>query len=283
MKLKGLLLLFIAAFSSLAQQSNKEILCPPVLIYQELGESSGAGFFARDSVKWYLVTARHLVVDIKSGKLMADKVSLMVFGADLSKDERCTMNLDLKMASDSGKIKYNVKDDVVAIEMGRVKNQKEFGFNTYASFKGAARGDVLRPVSISAAEEFKNVNWGDELMLYGFPTSLGLKPLPQYDYDKPLLRSGAVAGKYEDRHMLVADCQTFAGNAGGAVLKKMYDKDLKPKYLLVGVATDYIPYFDKRIDLNEGKRTEETIYQNNSGYTLIVPMDVVAELVRAKK
>lgn len=287
MKLKVLAILLVS-LKTLAQsnvRTEHETPCPPVLIYQELGESTGAGFFVRDSVKWYLVTARHLLVDIKSGKLINEKCNLQVFSSDLTKDDRCNMTVNLKLALDSGRLHYNTKDDVVAVEMGSA-GAKGLLLNSngaLTSSKVAEKNDVLKATSLSSIEDFKNVRWGEDIMLYGYPTSLGLKPLPQYDYDKPLLRAGVVAGKYVDRHTLVVDCQTFGGNSGAPVVKKTMDEDGKSKYVLVGIVTDYIPYFDRRMDLNEGKRTEETIYQNNSGYSVVVPMDVVAELVRSKK
>jgi V8-like Glu-specific endopeptidase len=252
--------------------------CQPALVVQETGDGAGTGFFVRDSVAWYLVTAKHLILDPKSGKLLSEKFNVLAWSHDLSNDDRANISLKVSMALDSGKIFQNTKDDVVAIELGKVKNGKEYLLSSYATLVSGSQAGMIRPVAINAYEDFKNVHLGDGVFLFGYPTALGLKPMPQFDYDKPLLKSGIIGGKFVERHSLVIDCPVFAGNCGTPVLRKT---DGKMK--LIGILVSNIPSFDPDLEANGGKRTEESIYKNNSGYGLVVPMDVVSELVKKKK
>jgi hypothetical protein len=278
MRLLFISLAFVATSAFGQSHFENDTHCQPALVVQESGDGAGTGFFVRDSISWYLVTAKHLVLDAKSGKLLAEKYNVLAWSQDLSRDERSNVSLRIKTALDSGKVFYNTKDDVVAIELGKVKNGKEYSFNSYASLVSGSKAGIIKPVAIGVGEEFKNIHLGDAVLLFGYPTALGLKPMPQFDYDKPMVRSGIIGGKFEERHNLVIDCPVFAGNCGSPVLRKA---DGKMK--LVGILVSNIPSFDPNLEANGGKRTEESIYQNNSGYGLVVPMDVVGELVKGKK
>lgn len=280
MRLAIALVFFWSTFSYAQQTTHleTEVFCQPVLISGEAGTSSGTGFFVMDSSKWYLVTAKHIVLDPKSNKLLSEKLSLTVYSQNLLKEDKNVISIDMKSAFEGKNIFFNVKDDAVAIEIGKIKG-KEFAFNTYATITSKSKTDIIKPLSLRAAELFDNIHLGDEIYIFGYPTSFGLKPMPQFDYEKPLLRRGTVAGKYEERHSFVIDCTMFPGNSGGPVIKKITGKT---GYSLVGLITGFIPYFDQSIDSKEGKKSEESIYQLNSGYGVMIPLDVINDLLRKK-
>ncbi len=59
----------------------------------------------------------------------------------------------------------------------------------------------------------------NDIFLYGYPSSLGLKQSPQFDYNKPLLRKGIIASVNKTQGTIILDCPVYYGNSGGPVVQ----------------------------------------------------------------
>lgn len=115
----------------------------------------------------------------------------------------------------------------------------------------------------------------NEVFIFGYPVSLGLKNIPQIDFTKPLLRKGIVAGKNDTLRTLVLDCPVYWGNSGGPVLEVETVGVATKRFTIVGVVSAFVP-------LVETWRNETQGYQNidvsNSGYSVASPLDPVMAL-----
>ena len=74
-------------------------------------------------------------------------------------------------------------------------------------------------VSREGIKTLDEVIVGNDVIMYGYPTSLGLEKIAQIDPLRPLLRKGIVAGKNIQRSSLVLDCPAYFGNSGGPVFE----------------------------------------------------------------
>src|SRR5436190_14803311 len=127
-------------------------------------------------------------------------------------------------------------------------------------------------VGMDTVKRFDEVLTGNDVFVFGYPTSLGLKSDPtrplQFDPSLPLLRKGIVAGKNPRLHTLILDSPIYFGNSGGPALEVEQD-GLQRRFRVIGVVSEFIP-------LEEAGRTIHTLA--NSGYSVAVGMDAVLEL-----
>jgi len=124
-------------------------------------------------------------------------------------------------------------------------------------------------------KRFADVLIANEIFIFGYPRSLGIKDIPQFDYDRPLLRRGIVAGKNEKLKTIIIDCPAYGGNSGGIVVE--VDKQgLSRGFLVIGVLSQFVPFAEQWENKAHGYSNVEI---SNSGYSVIVPMDMVLELL----
>jgi hypothetical protein len=126
-------------------------------------------------------------------------------------------------------------------------------------------------VPSEAVKTLNQVFVGNDVVMYGYPTSLGLEKIPEIDPLRPLLRKGIVAAKDLQKRSLVLDCPAYFGNSGGPV----FEADRQPfqtKLLLIGVVKKYVPF--------TATDARTFLMQTNSGYSIATPIDDVLELMR---
>ena len=141
---------------------------------------------------------------------------------------------------------------------------------TVASF--AALG--VLGVDSKAVKRFDQVLTGNDVMVFEYPTSLGLQQFPQLDPMRPLLRKGIVAGTNPATKFLVLDSPVYFGNSGGPVLE-LDRQSFGTKLSIIGVVDQYVPFVQQA-----GSQTIAMQVQTNSGYSLAIPMDSVLELAK---
>ncbi|WP_346657223.1 hypothetical protein [Bradyrhizobium sp. BRP20] len=115
----------------------------------------------------------------------------------------------------------------------------------------------------------KDVQLGDDIFLLGYPTSLA--DLDFFEKSTPLLRTGIVAGIVNDAHVVI-DCPVYFGNSGGFVLEKRAQGEVA-----IGVASRMVPFRENLFSM-EFQRQVGTRYEN-SGYSIVEPMDRVFDLI----
>lgn len=115
----------------------------------------------------------------------------------------------------------------------------------------------------------------NEVYVLGFPKSLGLLPLKQYDYDKPLLRKGIIAGKNEVNQSIMLDVPVNPGNSGGPVVEVEEMDNGNIQYKIVGLAIQLVPMAEE-----VSKYGLNTAQLSNSMLSVAMSMNPVLELIR---
>ncbi len=249
-------------------------LAYPVLITLKNG-STGSGFFVNTTKAIYLVTAKHVLFDPVTQKLLDVSVELLSYSKDLTESTRNVVILDLSILQNNGTIKPHPSQDVVAVEISTVvRSVGQSG--TSSPLPGVtlvelAKGGLLG-VSLDNVKPFEQVLTGNEVIVFGYPTSLGLAQFQQIDPRRPLLRKGIVAGTDPATRSIIIDCPSYFGNSGGPVVE--LDREAFQTHLsVIGVISQYVPFAD-------AGRSNTFMILSNSGYSIVTPMDYVLDLVK---
>lgn len=271
---------FIATNLLLAQYSlNKSLISSAVLLEYVNGDSVGfsSGLLIRDSLGGvYLVTARHFLFKTPSPKgkvasvplLSANKLRVSYLG-NQNYEEENAFEINIKKLFDAGLIKYSTEYDVALMKIASTSNSGVVKLYDTAEFK-QVKGSGENSITLTEINDlglYKDVNVSDDAFVIGYPKVLGLKEYPQYDYNKPLLRKGVIAGKYLKKQTIIVDCPSYGGNSGGPVIE-IFPKSESSK--IIGIVVEFIPY-----DTN-GIRT-------NSGYLVAIPIEKALDLIKEFK
>lgn len=251
-----------------ARQIPDDNLALPVFVSLRNG-SSGTGFFLRGKQFLYLVTAKHVLFNQDTGALLSDTADLTSYREDPKITVATTMSLDLKTLNATGKIKFSSRD-VTVVLIGTYthvsKNDNPISYFSEVSSK-ETHLNILTG-ELSGLANFDNVLIANDVVIFGYPVSIGLADLPQLDYSRPLLRKGIVAGLNYSKHSIIIDCPSYPGNSGGPVIQLEND-GIQRKYSVIGIVVEFIPFV--------ATWTNNTI--TNSGYSVVEPIDSVLELL----
>jgi S1-C subfamily serine protease len=252
-------------------------LAYPVLL--TIGSTTGSGFYlnAPDSV--YLVTAKHVLFDPATHRLIDSHLTLLSYSKDPGDATHNVFVADLSALQTNGDIKPHPSQDVAVIKLFTVKRADddkskfvmipEPGVTASESSNQGVLGADSNIVKL-----FANVITGNDVMVFGYPVSLGLQQLPELDVHRPLLRKGIVAGTNPDKHAIIIDCPSYFGNSGGPVVE-LDREPFQTKLYIIGVVVQYVPFVQ-----TGGGQTFALQLASNSGYSIVVPMDFVMELIR---
>jgi hypothetical protein len=251
----------------------------PVLI--EVSGTTGSGFYLNDNDGIYLVTAKHVLFK-KSLETHTDPVTLTSLQPDTG--HKVAFRLDCRRLMDDGHLGKHLQADVAVCKIAALEAIEDLGrFRAY-SFTELPGVSEPRPAEASDIEQammvrglprdqtarFDQVYVGDEILLFGYPTSLAGDA--SFDRSIPLLRSGIIAGK-TNTGQIVIDCPVYYGNSGGLVAMPVEHGAL----VSVGVASRMVYYIEKTYSPRfEGP---VALRHENSGYTLVEPIDRVFELI----
>lgn len=244
----------------------------------QIGSSSGSGYFLQDTSELYLVSARHVLMDkiINSStkkiefKLKSPVAEVRWYAREVDVSTPNIMIIDLNSLLSSGNAKYGEteEDDYFIVRIASIEQKEDYLSVNYSSF-------INRPGPSSRIEgfplnrvcDFKDITLGDEVFMVGYPKSLGLKEIPQYDFNRPLLRKGIVAGKDGNLKNVIIDCPSYGGNSGGAIFEVL-GRELR----LIGVVSAFIPLEEVWVNPNYGIKNIEL---SNSGYSVVIPIEKV--------
>jgi S1-C subfamily serine protease len=242
-------------------------LAYPVLITLKNG-STGSGFYISTGQGAYLVTAKHVLFDPKTNKLVDVALDLLSYAKDPSDSKRNLATLDLSVLQHDGNIKPHPSEDVAVIKISTSTNTG--GLVPGVTFSEMATGGVLY-AQLDTIRPFDQVLAGNDVIVFGYPTSVGLKELPQIDSRRPLLRKGIVAGVDPEKHSIILDCPSYPGNSGGPVVEINRVNLITTEFSIIGVVIQYVPF------ANQGNTF---LLLSNSGYSLAAPMNFVLDLVK---
>jgi hypothetical protein len=255
-------------------------LAYPVLITLKNG-NAGSGFYLNNGKAIYLVTAKHVLFDPATQKLLDVSLDLLSYSKDPADSTRNLLTLDLSVLQNDDNIKPHPSEDVAVVKVFTINSSTAGTGGTPFSLspvpgvtaKEQSKGGVLG-AALDTVKLFDQVLTGNDVMVFGYPISLGLQQLPKLDIHRPLLRKGIVAGTNPEKRSIILDCPSYFGNSGGPVLE--LDRETFQTHLkIIGVISQYVPFVDMG-----GSKTFIMQMASNSGYSIATPMDFVLDLVK---
>jgi hypothetical protein len=274
-------ILALLAFLALCTESSARRSIPddnlayPVLVTLK-GSPQGSGFFLNLHAGTFLVTARHVLYKEGTDDLLAPEAQILSYAKDPNDKGKNIFQLDLAALKQTGNIKRHTTHDVALVRIGiPAQGSDTPSLNTIAgvAIKEKAASGILG-VGESTVKRFADVLTANNVFIFGFPTSIGLKAIPQIDYLRPLLRAGIVAGTNEQERTIILDCTVYGGNSGGPVLE-VEEEGLGRKFRIIGVVSQFVPVAETWLNMTH-HYTNTNI--SNSGYSIAIPMDFVTDL-----
>ena len=229
--------------------------------------SYGSGFMLESSKgNQFLVTAKHVLFE--NNKLRGDNASITILGSDYT-DTSCTiLEVDLQRLLSQSDLLLHQTADVALVRVGVSKSVvKGVRFVKVAiSGKPFVRYDIL--------SGYDDALPGNDVFVYGYPVSIGMREMPQFDMNRPLLRKGIVAGKYQPRKTIIIDCPSYGGNSGGPVVQAS-PFGIRTKFKVIGIVIEFIPFDESRVN-----PIPSGILTTNSGYAVVESVDRVLEILK---
>lgn len=284
--LTAALILFPVLTANAARDIPDDNLSYPVFISLS-GDGNGSGFYLNTDVHAFLVTAWHVLyktekdeeTGTETSSLRSLTATLLSYPRDPLDDEKIIISVDLQALEKSGAIKKHDKHDVVLVRIGEVSStgdQRSISFSNGVVMKEKVESGLLG-VGFLNLKKFADVLTANEVFVFGYPTSIGLKEIPQLDHSRPLLRKGIVAGANRKTETIVLDCPVYKGNSGGPVLE-VERVGFQTKFRVIGVVTDFVPFAELWENRTQGYWNMSI---SNSGYSIAAPADAILELIDA--
>lgn len=275
------LLVALANFAQAQRAIPDDNLAYPVLVQRPDGAASG--FYLNTATSVYLVTAKHVLFELPSGRLRSPQLSLLSYPRDPKDPGRNIIAVDLAVLSQAGEVKAHAREDVAVVRIASVDAAPPAGSSPGRSVtllpgvvvREATASGILG-VALDSVKKYDEVLVANEVIVFGYPTSLGLKEIPQLDPLRPLLRGGIVAGQNPATKSLVIDCPAYPGNSGGPVVEVAREA-FGAKFRVIGVVREFVPFEERWLNLPHGYLNRSL---TNSGYAIATPMDFVLELVK---
>lgn len=283
----------ISISSILAQSNLKGSLSNAVSINNK-GKLVGSGFYYLNDSSFYLVTASHVLFKMDSlqnitDELLYNEVRLNSYSEVDFKTNTSIVDVILK---ENDHIRKHKLKDVCVVKLGtltRFKSEKDVTITTLPKTSVVKNIGKISGFQESRVLRFQDLEQGNEVRIIGYPKSLEyIKPngVRLFEFDIPLLQSGVVSGLSSNLGNIITNAPVFYGNSGGAVLYRVDDINLNKEtknlefytnYFLIGVATDFIPF------ILDTKMKDDRFDISNSGYSVIVPIDYVLEIINGIK
>jgi V8-like Glu-specific endopeptidase len=240
--------------------------------------AQGSGFYLNNGSNIYLVTAKHVILN-NNGKPIGNIANILSYPSELFSKGKILIDIDLNVQQNNKNIMAHSTHDVAVICIGSLVPKD----NAYAVslrpgiFIKQSAGSGMLGVHINSVTLFNNVLISNQVYVFGYPNSIGIKNIPQIDYDVPLLRTGIIAGINQDKGFIILDCPIYQGNSGGPVVQVEQQDLTKYIFTVIGVVSQFVPF----AELWENKTNRYTnINISNSGYAVVVPIDKVLELIK---
>jgi hypothetical protein len=240
--------------------------------------SVGSGFYYSHPNALYFVTAKHVLFE-NGLELYGDEAVLTsALAGDLK--AKIAFKLDCRSMLASGTLKKHSKADVAVAKIGTMSSDNQnnmvvsFMPDVSVAMQPAVSGDAtLRGMAQNQARRFDQVGISNGVIMFGYPASLGTEA--QIDRERPLLRRGIVAGKTEDGRVII-DCPCYKGNSGALVVE-LDERIGSIHFYGIGVVVEHIPFVEELV--SKQFKITAAIRFENSGYSLVEPMDRVEELL----
>ncbi|HKI62533.1 MAG TPA: trypsin-like peptidase domain-containing protein [Mariprofundaceae bacterium] len=226
----------------------------------------------------YLATAKHVLFD-SNNNLRAKSAVLKSYTPKLIESDFTQVTLDLNVAMQNGNIQFHDTHDVCLVRMFSKSYPNEMGpgvvINVISS-KGIAG------VNIDTTFKYLDeVMLSNDVYIFGYPASIGLRNSPQFNSEMPLLRKGTVAGKNNTNKTIILDCPVYQGNSGGPVIEVEAVPNLGGiAFKLIGIVSQFVPAEEHWRNMSFGITN---VQWSNSGYSVVEPTDFIKELIEKFK
>lgn len=244
------------------------------------GLAMASGFVFQTNRAWYFATAKHVLFEADTANhrdtLISKSATLRILAADPQDTSFCTVTLSLDTLLSNGHILSHRTADVALVELGPYDPVRVLVYRGAQILMRQKDSIMIRGIEMLAS--YADVRIGNTVYAYGYPTSIGLKSLPQFDYNRPLLRRGIVAGKHEARHTIILDCPIYFGNSGGPIVQESVE-NYGEKFKIIGIVTELIPFDESKLN----KTVPPGLLMTNSGYAVAESVDRIFEILKESK
>lgn len=278
-RLRALALILVCCAMAWVSRAERDMpdgnLLIPVLITLS-SQQSASGFYLGTTSALYLVTTTHaLFAKPAYEDLQSSRATLLGYSGSAEKAGKIVLDVDLDTLLASGRIRRHSDHDVLVMQIGTI------GASGWTKLLPGVELVEKEPpakflrAAISDLTQYDSVRAGDEIFVFGYPVSIGLKASPQIDYDAPLLNKGVLSGKNDAKRTLIIAAAVYGGNSGGPVAE-VYRDGNGTRRRIIGIVTEYICYKERRPA--SGTDPEDRYW--NSGYSVVEPSDFIVELIR---
>lgn len=274
--MKKILIFFVFLFASsiLYSQNNEDIDAGSFAVLIRTASSEGSGFYIKDTTRNFmcLVTACHVIIDMQQNKLLSDSVLFISYKKNSQINDRDSFRISLAAAYKSGMLQYNLQDDIAVIKFAKT-NGRALNYLPFIT-KISNSSTYLNASDVDQFIKLNDLKTMVDIFTVGYPKSLSLSI--NFDYNRPLIRKGIIAGIDLQKNRIVIDCPTYQGNSGGIV----FTIDFKGELSIVGLISQFVPFEERWI--NEAYRYYNTnIY--NSGYSIVIPSNSIINQINLLK
>lgn len=255
-------------FLSIKSYSQNDFGSLAVLIQTNVG--SGSGFYLGDSTteSLYLVTACHVLLK-PDGNLQSDSILIISYKSNSQSNAKDSFQISLLNAFRMKMFKFDASKDVAVVLIAKTAKH---GISYQPFVNKISQSNTYLNISYTAnMKTISQLTTMDDIYTVGYPRSLTLTF--NFDFDRPLIRKGIIAGIDFQKKKVIADLPVYQGNSGGIVVSMNL---LGGQPDLVGLVSQFVPF-------EEHWKSEAYGYYNttvyNSGYAVIVPVDNIKEQI----
>lgn len=241
----------------------------------------GSGFILGASNSIYLVTARHVLFESRGTNgwhLKHPLINVSAFYYETQTNEiSVQISLNLGVLLPKGEARFSPNKDVALI---RFEERRETNRNYVTYLRGVAITSPIKTVNPIPENRLRTgigpLNVGSDVLLFGFPSAIGIPNIPQIDFDRPLLRKGIIAGLNSSRQTIIIDCPVYQGNSGGPVLMREQATAAGFDFSVIGIAVEWVPFQDTWTNQRFGYSNVNLL---NSGYSVVEPTEAILEML----
>ena len=229
----------------------------------------GTGFFVRRNRDVFLVTAMHVLFDLRAGQLHSREATLRALSRDVKETAVTVIRVNASQLQEAKQIRTDALRDVA---VARIATLTRDGLDTTPGvvFVEKSKGAMI-VAPFEYLSRYENVNISSQIFMFGYP-SIGLSDAPQIDRSRPLVRGGIVAGLNPALKTIIIDAPVNHGNSGGPVVQLSTTNKLR----IIGIATQYVPVPEDVLPLTP-KGSVLTL--GNSGYGVVASADSIIDLI----
>ena len=236
----------------------------------------GTGFFVRRDRELFLVTARHVLFDVLTGRLQSREFTLRALSRDVHESAVTVIRVNAAQLEDARQIRTDEPRDVAVVRLATLRPD---GLNTTPGVvvteksKGAI---VVAPFDYLT--RYADVDVSSQIFMFGYP-SVGVAGFSQIDGGRPLVRGGIVAGLNAALKTIIIDAPVNHGNSGGPVVQLSRTNKLR----IIGIATQFVPVPEDVLPLKQedadSNPPRTMLALGNSGYGVVASADAIIELI----